>query len=248
VSKFVLTDCRLFVAGSDLTGASNKVEISTEAEVKETTNYGSGGWHEKIGGLKSSEWKSAGYWEAGNAGMVDETAWFNLGFVVPISAVPRGGGVVGDVAYMTQALRPTYMLGGSVGDVAPWQSDAQGSWPTVRGQVMHPPGTARTSTGTGTAAQLGAVPAGQALYAALHVLSVAGTSTPTITARVESDDNALFTSATTRLTFTAATARSGQILRTAGTAITDDYWRLAWTISGSTPSFLMSASFGIGPI
>jgi hypothetical protein len=83
------------------------------------------------------------------------------------------------------------------------------------------------------------------MYAALHVLSVAGTATPTITARVESSVDNTFASPTTRLTFAAATAVSGQTLRTAGTAITDTWWRVAWTISGTTPSFLFAAALGI---
>jgi len=243
--SFILTDTRLFAAGADLTGASNKIEISTEAESKDTTNYASGGWKEFIGGLGSSDWKAGGQWEAGDPSLIDDATWARLGTVDVVTAVPAGGGAVGNVAYLTSALTSSYTLLGDVGDVAPWQAQMMGSWPTVRGLVAHPPGTARTSTGTGTGQQLGAVAAGQRLYATLHVLSVAGTSTPTITARVESDDNAGFASPTTRLTFAAATAAGGQILRTDGTAITDDWWRLAWAITGAGPSFLFAAALGI---
>jgi hypothetical protein len=116
----------------------------------------------------------------------------------------------------------------------------------VRGQIAHPPGTPRTADGTGPALTLGAVPAGKRLYAALHVLSASGT-TPSLTARIESaaTGDAGFTSPTTRLTFAAAAAPGGQILRTTGDAITDTRWRLAWTITGTTPSFLLAASAGI---
>jgi len=244
MSKFVLLDTRFWAGGADLTGTSNKVEISTEVEAKETTNYLSAGFKEFIGGLASSEWKAGGFWEAGDPSMVDDESWADQGAVIPVTAVPSGGGAVGDVAYFTQALRSSYALLGDVGDVAPWQASLNGSWPTVRGLVGHPAGTARSATGTGTAQQLGAVATGKSLYATLHVLSAAG-STPSITGRVESDDNAGFTTPTTRLTFAAATTAGGQILRTDGTAITDDYWRIAWTISGITPSFLFAAALGI---
>jgi hypothetical protein len=50
---------------------------------------------------------------------------------------------------------------------------------------------------------------------------------------------------TTRLTFDAAAAEGGQILRTDGTAITDTHYRVAWTLSGTTPSFMFAASLGI---
>jgi hypothetical protein len=151
---------------------------------------------------------------------------------------------VGDLAYVVSALRSSYTVFDAVGEVAPWSSNAKSSWPLVRGQFAHPPGTARTSSGTGTGLNLGAVATGKRMYAALHVLSVSGT-TPSLTARVESSVDNTFASPTTRLTFTAAATVGGQVLRTDGTAITDTWWRIAWTISGTTPSFLFVGSLGI---
>ncbi|MCY0943535.1 hypothetical protein [Streptomyces antarcticus] len=241
--KFVLLNARLFAVGADLTGASNKIELTAEIEDKETTNYYSNGHKEVIGGLGSAEIAAEGQWEAGDATLVDNASWAQLGGVGPWTVCPDGAAVA-DRAYLTQCLRSEYGLGGSIGDVAPWTGKGASSWPLVRGQMAHPAGTARTSTGVGTAVQLGAVPAGKRLYAALHVLSVAGT-TPSITARIESDNAVGFPSATTQLTFTAATAAGAEALRTSGSAITDDWFRVAWTISGTTPSFLFATSFGI---
>jgi hypothetical protein len=243
VGKIVLLNCRLFAVGADLTGASNKIELTAEVEDKETTNYYSNGYKEVIGGLGSAEVTGEGQWEAADATKVDNASWSQLGGVGPWTACPDNA-AVGDLAYITQCLRSSYALGGSIGDVAPWSGKGASAWPLVRGQMAHPAGTARTSTGVGTGVQLGAVAANKRLYAALHVLSVSGT-TPSITARIESDDNSGFTTPTTQLTFTAATAASGEALRTAGSAITDNWWRVAWTISGTTPSFLFATSFGI---
>lgn len=245
MSKTVLTNVRAFAVGVDLTSNSNKVELSTEVEAKETTNYGSEAWKEFVGGLASAEISGEGQWEAGDATKVDDATWSQFGGVGPWSISANNAAAVGGLAYFTQALRADYKLLGELGEVAPWTSTAKSAWPLVRGQFAHPPGTARTATGTGTGLNLGAVAANKRLYASLHVLSVAGT-TPSITARVESDDNSGFTTPTTRLTFNAATAVGGQILRTDGTAITDTWWRVAWTISGTTPSFLFAAALGIG--
>jgi len=244
MGEFVLTDVRLFTGGADLTGHSNKVEISSEVEDKDTTNYASQGWKEILGGLASAEIAGGGQWEAGDPGLVDDHSWATLGGVGPWSIGPRGA-AVGELAYFTRALRADYKLGDAVGEVAPWEGTAKSSWPLVRGQFAHPPGLARTASGFGTSVNLGAVPAGKRLYAALHVLSVAGTSTPTITARIQSDDNPGFSSATTRLTYAAATAVGGEILRTDGTAITDDWWQVAWVITGTTPSFMFATTLGI---
>ncbi|MDQ0992164.1 hypothetical protein [Streptomyces sp. V3I7] len=244
MSKTVLTNVRCFAAGLDLTSSSNKIELSSEVEEKESTNYASQGWKEVLGGLASAEISGEGQWEAADATKVDDASWAQFGGVGPWSISANNAANVGDLAYFTQALRCDYKLFDAVGEVAPWSSTAKSNWPLVRGQFAHSPGTARTATGTGTGLNLGAVAAGRRLHAALHVLSVAGT-TPSITARVESSVDNTFASPTTRLTFTAATAVGGQILRTAGTAITDPWWRVAWTISGTTPSFLFTAALGI---
>jgi hypothetical protein len=245
VAKSVLTNVRCFAVGLDLTSVSNKVELSSEVEVKPSTNYGSGGYTEVVGGLASAEISGEGQWEAGDETKVDDASWAQFGGVGPWSISANNAAAVGGLAYFTKAMRADYKLGEAVGEVAPWTSTAKSAWPLVRGQFAHAPGTARTTTGTGTGLELGAVTAGRRVYAALHVLSVAGT-TPSITARVESSEDDTFAAPTTRATFTAASEAGGEILRTDGTAITDTWWRVAWTISGTTPSFLFAAALGIG--
>ncbi|WP_326729712.1 hypothetical protein [Streptomyces phaeochromogenes] len=243
MGKFVMTDVRLFTGGADLTSASNKVEVKAEVEEKDATNYASGGYKELLGGLASAEIAGEGQWEAGDPGLVDNATWEQLGGVGPWTIGPRGPGV-DSLAYFTNALRADYKVGDAVGEIAPWASSGKSSWPLVRGVFVHPPGIARTASGTGTSVNLGAVPAGKRLYAALHVLSAAGT-TPSLTARIQSDDAPGFGSPTTRLTFNAASAGGGQILRTDSSAITDTWWQIAWTITGTTPSFLFAAAVGI---
>lgn len=244
MAKTILTNVRTFAVGVDLTSNSNKIELSAEVEDKDATNYGSQGWKEVMGGLGSAEISGEGQWEAFDPTKVDDAAWTTLGGVGPWSISANNGAAVGDLAYFTNAMHSSYKLGDAVGEIAPWASTAKSSWALVRGQFAHPPGTARTTTGTGTGLNLGAVAANKRMYAALHVLSAAGT-TPSLTARVESSVDNTFAAPTTRLTFSAATAVGGQILRTAGTAITDPWWRVAWTISGTTPSFLFVSTLGI---
>ncbi|MGV9987730.1 hypothetical protein [Streptomyces olivaceus] len=245
MAKSVLLNVRCFAAGLDLTSVSNKIELTSEVEEKPTTNYGSDGYAEVVGGLSSAEIAGEGQWEAGDDTKVDDVTWAQLGGVGPWSVSGNNSAAVGALVYFTRAMRADYTLLADVGEVAPWTSTAKSSWPLVRGQFAHPPGTTRTATGSGTALEVGAVPAGKRLYAALHVLSVAGT-TPSLTARVESSADDTFTDPTTRATFTAATEVGGQMLRTDGTALTDTWWRVAWTITGTTPSFLFAAALGIG--
>jgi hypothetical protein len=244
VAKFVLTDARLFTGGADLATSTNKIEVSADFDDLDVTNFASQGWKEVIAGLASTSVNADGFWEAGDPTKVDDAAWLSLGGIGPWTVCPSGGGAAGSLAYFTNAMNGSYNLGGDVGKVAPWSAKVKGTWPLVRGQIAHPAGTARTATGTGTGVNLGAIPAGKQLYTALHVLSVAGTATPTITVAVESDTTSGFALPTTRTTFAAATAVGGQILRTAG-PITDTWFRPKWTISGTAPSFLFVVAFGV---
>jgi hypothetical protein len=239
----ILLDCRLFAVGADLSGNSNKIELSAEFEDKDRTNYRSGGWKEVVGGLGSAEISGEGQWEAGDPSRVDDASWAALGGLGPYTACPTDS-VVGALAYFTRGMRANFAFGDAVGEIAPWTGTVKSSWPLVRGQIAHPPGLARTADGTGQVLALGPVAARKRLYAAVHVLSAAGT-TPSITCRVESDDSAGMVSPTTRLTFDPAGAEGGQVARTDGAAITDTHYRLAWTITGTTPSFMFAAALGI---
>lgn len=238
---YVQTNVRLFAGGADLTSRSNKVELALEVEDKETTNYGSGGSKERIGGLGSGTLNGEGQWEAGDLSMVDDQNWAQMGSVGGFTACPVGA-AVGSVAWLVRAMQSQYKLGDQVGNVAPWTAQASSSWPVSRGLVLHPAGTARTTTGTGTATLLTAVSATQYLYSTLHVYSV---TDGTLTVKVQSSVDNTFASPTDRITFTAATSLGGQMQRLVG-PVTDTWWRTSWTIAGgSTHSFLFLNAIGI---
>ena len=243
----VLVDARLYLDSADLTGFSNKADLNAKATVLDSTTFSSSGtdaWRSKKGGLFEGMSTLEGFWQAGDLSMPDDVFWADLGAsTVPLTALPTDGSV-GSLAYLTRGVVAGYKFGDKVGQLLPWSADLETSWPVVRGQILHPQGTARTATGNGTARQLGAVDANHALYVCLHVLSYVDGS---LTVAVESDDNSGMSSPTTQGTFTAATALGGQSMKIAG-PITDDWWRITYTISGgSTHSFLFAVSAGIGP-
>jgi len=244
VAKLVFTNVRAFLSGTDFTGVSNKFGFETKYEDKDTTNYGSGGVHERIAGLVDTQVAGAGFWEAGTIANVDDELATNKTTIEPFTIAPTGT-AFGAVTYLSQILWLDRKLFGSVGDVAPWELSAGGSWPMVRGAVANSPGTPITVTGNGSGVQLGAVAAGQRLYATLHVLSISGTGGPTLTVKIQSGTTSGFPAPVDQLTFSAATTVSGQILRTTGSAITDTWYRAAFTVAGSSPSFLATIGFGI---
>ncbi|WP_047892152.1 hypothetical protein [Micromonospora sp. RV43] len=245
----ILKDVRLFNGGVDLTGRTNKVEPQAEAEERDVTTFGSYDpatdkvWKEVMAGTKSAKLTASGFWEAGDPSKVDDALWAALGGVGAWTACPRGA-AVGDTAYVMAAMQGQYQLLGGQGEVAPWAAAWSSTSPLARGVLLHPPGLARTATGSGTSVLHVAVPAGGELVAALHVLSVAGTGSPSLAVKIQSDDAAGFASPTDRVTFTTATAAGGEARRVGG-ANTDTYYRASWTITGTGPSFLFVVSLGV---
>lgn len=238
----VLTNTLLLVDGANLSGQTNKASIAAEFDELDATTFGSNGWKEVAAGLGSSTWAAEGLWAAGDLGKPDDRLWADLGGTAAwtIAASPTDG----DVAYLGSVMSAQFKVGGQVGELAPFTADGKGSGRAVRGQTLHPVGTARTTSGTGAAQQLGAVPAGKVMLAALHVCSVAGT-TPSLTVKLRSSATS-GGSYTDRATFTAANAIGSQVALAAA-AVTDTWWRVEWAISGSTPSFLFTVAAGVGP-
>jgi hypothetical protein len=248
-NPLVLLDVRTFIGGADLSGAGCKIEVSEESEAKKVTNWRSGGAEELKAGIVGTDFMGEGWWEAGDSQKPDDVFFQNGNRrqLLPWSIASKSDSdlTTGGTMYLCgRVLRTKISQWGSVGDVANWQASGRSAWPLVKGRCAHPSGTARTATGTGTAIQLGAVASGKKIYGNLHVISASGT-TPSMTVKVQSDDNSGFTSPTDVLSFAAKTA-SGQseALRADG-PLTDTYWRVVWAISGTTPSFLFLASFGI---
>lgn len=249
MSKTVLLRVRAFAGGADLTGRSNKIELSAELEEKETTAFRSdddpdAGWRTYLGGLMSISLSGAGQWEAGDPGMVDDAAWSALTGrgPVPWTVCPLSA-AVGELAYSTSGLLTSYKVGDAVGEVAPWEAQASGSGVVARGVVMHPPGAARTADGAGDGLELGDLATGRML-ATLHVLSVAGTSTPSLTVSVETSVDDDWLSPTEVAAFDTATAVGAQTLFI-DAPITDEWWRVSWDITGTDPSFLFLVTLGV---
>lgn len=241
----VLLDARIYLETADLTGWSNKVETNASAAEEDITNFGSGGWKQKTGGEFDTDVSLEGFFEQLDLSRPDDMFWANLGSNQAALTVMPTSGAAGVLTYLSRVQVMDYKPGGAVGKVLPWSASLKGNWPFVRGLVLHPQGTARTTSGNGTGFQLGAVGSAQRMYACLHVLSVSGT-TPSITVSLQSSVDNTFASPTTRITFAADTALDGQALSLLG-PVTDQWWRASWTITGTTPSFLFAVSAGIGP-
>lgn len=243
MGAFVLTDALVLVDGANLSGQSNKFEMTASVADEDVTNFTSAGWKEVTGGLGSHEWSLAGFWAAGSVAAPDNALWSELGVAAAwTTAVPSAEG---SVAYLGRVLSGQHKLGGDVGAVAPYEAKGTGSGVITRGTLLVGPGTARSSSGNTTGVQLGALSAAAQMRCAAHVCSVSGTS-PTVVAKLQSSSTQ-GGSYTDRITFASANAVSSQLLAVAG-AVTDTWWRVSWTLGGTSPSFLLAVAAGISPL
>lgn len=240
-----LTDPRIYLAQFSVTTDHSSIRISTSVEALEATKFGDT-TRNSIGGLLNHTLTGDFYQQYGS-GQIEDILRAQLAVDGgTVYTVTPEGGAVGEEAYFGRTLITAHdPMGGTVGDIhkGTFSGVAANGYPCIKGQLFKAAG-ATTATGTSSAVQLGAVSASQRVYASLHVLSVSGTN-PTLDVVVESDDNSSMTSDTNRIVFTQATAVTSAFSSAAG-AITDDYWRISYTIGGTnTPTFSFVVAIGI---
>lgn len=234
----VLTDAKVWLAEFDISGKLNAVSLQYGAEMVDDTVFGDD-TRSRAGGLKTVALGVEGYFDGAD---VDPALFGEIG-VADNPVTVAHVSTIGNIAYLFKSIAGDYSPGGQVGDMFAFSAGAEATGGLIRGTLMvNAAAVAATANGTGR--QLGAVGATQSLYAALHVTAASGT-TPTLDAVVESDDNSGFTTATTRITFTQATAVTSQWATPVAGAITDDWWRIQYTIGGTTPSFDFAVAIGI---
>ena len=228
----------------DISCNAKDINLSTEVAELDTTGLCADGWTSVIGGLKSGTVSIGEIMQDIDAEGLDDTVFPLLGTANIVKSICTSS-ADGSVAYLWHMIPLSYTpVSGEVGQLAGGSlSGASSSGPVVRGTVLAPTSTVLTASADGTGRQLGTVAAGQSIYLNLHVVAASGTS-PTLDVIVESDDDPGFGTPLTRGSFTQATGRTSERLRIAG-AITDDYWRVGFTVGGTDPSFTVAVTAGI---
>lgn len=216
--------------GYAIRGSLNAASLETGVEGQDDTAFGDITRSMKAG-LKTASASIEGYYEAGTD-LIDPVLFTNLNLANKLFSASQAG-ADGDMAYFMRARIGSYAPGGAVGDMLAFSATLEADDEIVRATIMA--AGSKSATANGTARQLGAVTASQKLYAGLHVIS--GTGTLDVT--VESDDNSGFTSGVTRGTFTQATGRTSEWLTPVAGAITDDWWRVAFTIGTGPFDFVV---------
>ncbi len=238
-----LTSCKLYVAQYELSGHVNSMNLTAEVEPVEKTTFGSSGMREYLPGLLTALADFVALFEADGTGKPDDVLHAKLGAEEHLVTMCPTTGAAGEPGYFFKAIETRLGRSGNVGNVFLLNVGAVGTGTLVRGTVLIPASSALTATGNSSPRELGAVAAGQSMWAALHVIAVSGTS-PTLDLVLQSDDAEAFSSPANRIAFSRVTAPTSERLSVAG-PITDTWWRAAYTIAGTGPSFTLVLVVGV---
>lgn len=234
MAKRVLTDAQIFHDEHDFTSLVTTVDTPITEEELDSTTFGSGGNRTRTAGLRSAGLSLSGYWDST---IIDVPADADLGSATPIVSVCDHN-TVGTGAVLFQAKEFTYGRNAQIGQIVPFNLEYMSTGPVpIKNARLLFPKTQISADTDGTAVQLGALAAGETLYAALHIFEV---TTGTLTVTIESDDNSGMTTPTTRDTATAATVPGVQWLTVAG-PVTDDWWRFEATLTAGTATPALTA-------
>lgn len=237
MASFVQTNVNLWLAEFDLSADFNAVALAIGAETMDDTVYGDA-VRSSAGGLLTARLEGEGYWDS----TLDSRLFAKVGVEDTIVSVAPVDGSEGSPAFSMKMTAGEYspMAGSELGSMLAFRITGESRGTRVISGTIMANKTSVSATGTGTSRQLGAVASTKRIYSAVHLLALTGTS---IDFTVTSDDNSGHTSETTRLTHPQMTAVGSNWQDAAG-AITDDWWRLKYTIVGSSFNFV--GVIGIG--
>lgn len=238
-------DAGVFFAGWDLTGVTNNLTLNRSADILDASVFGVG-THVNAAGLWDWSASVAGFFDAPTG--VDATV-AKLGTLTdsqPLILYPKDVDV--GLAYTFMATPESMELFGAIGELTPFSAEyrlareqaAQTYYRPAQGYLgaRH---IARTVAGNGTGVETGVLTSGQYMVCCSQV-----TLFDTITSVsfvFESDDDAGFGAPATRATHSYTTVNEGQMTMIAGPITPNDFWRVRWTITGT--SFTGLAAFGV---
>lgn len=119
MAKQVLLQSFVSIGGTDLSSYCSKIELTVEVEEKDVTTFGSAGWHENLGGIKSGS-LALTFKQDVAAGLIDSIMWPLLGTLAAFETRLNNSAVgTSNPRYTGNALvRQWNPISGSVGDVA----------------------------------------------------------------------------------------------------------------------------------
>jgi hypothetical protein len=235
----IISDHKLFIDGFDRSGDFNRFNMQYTVDELDSTTIGDT-TKEFLAGLIDMKFDGEVFTSHGT-GEVETVSYANFNTADKIISLYPSS-TAGTVGHAFESLELEMSPIMKIGDLARMTIRASNSGSAVIRVTDMEGLVTKTTTGDGTVRQLGAVSATQKLYSVLHVTSASASDSLTVT--VKSDSIEGFSSPTTQITHTAFTDEGAEI-KTADGAITDTWYRISWTITGTSPSFAFDVGVGI---
>jgi hypothetical protein len=235
-------DTKVFVSGYDLTAYLNTANTAMNADLAETSAFGSV-YKSFVAGLVDSKMTLGGFFDP-TTGATDATLTSLLGIDTYLNLLPqgdafglRGRGMHGvEISYEI-----TTGLDGAAGITMEAQSKTG-----AEAIIVNTPKAAKGTTGNDAAGyDCGVTSTSNGWSAFLQAFAMSGSGTPTLAVKLQdSADNSAFldVSGGGFVTLSAANANVPGGQRITGTGVLRRYTRFLWTIAGTTPSFTIFAA------
>lgn len=225
----------------DLSADHNEIRLDDKADMKEITTFGDTE-HQFLAGLPQYDVNGRGYVQFDDS-TVPKAVDFNLYSEINVSAPARVLTLCptrtdGEIAFLQTCQAEKYSFDLTTPNVGMFDFSTKTAGKLARGRLVLPLAS-RVASNNGTIYQLGALSATQKMISALHVTAFLGTN---VVVRLKSNSTAVTGGATTRATFTTVTAPTSEMVTVTG-PITDTFWFLDWTLTGT--SFSAAGSAGI---
>lgn len=224
----------------NLTTTLDSAEVSASVDGLETTAFGSDS-KTFTPGQRDGTISVEGFSDATSATGIDAIQFADLGSTSTLVTLAAGSSA-GSIAYLADTTQNAWATATEVSGLVRINGAYQAVQDGVDYGALVLPVTTASATADGAGFDRGSgITTSGGNVAILHVTAASGTS-PTLDVIIEMDTNSSFTSPTTLVTFTQATAITAQ--RVENTTSTERYVRAAYTIGGSdTPTFTLAVSW-----
>ncbi|HEX8693408.1 MAG TPA: hypothetical protein VF746_13370 [Longimicrobium sp.] len=235
---------RLFVGGYDLTNGLQRISLGATLDEKETSHAGSAGMRQSDAGIEQAEFSCGLLYSDNNVDAPGDALFALQGDAGVPLAFALGSAAAGDLAwlFLSTAFRAPKDL--RVGEPATITAEGRSSsGPLVRGRVMlNLTRSVTGATNNGTAVNLGAALSSQRVYLVVHVGAASAALATTF--KLQSAPASNFASPTDRVTLTPAGPNGAAWGSLAG-PVTDTWWRVVDTVTGSAPTVPLFVAAGI---
>lgn len=232
---------KLLLNQYDISGFLGNVDFPREVDTPDVTTFGNDD-RKYIVGLRTMNMSLSGFWSGTSSLAIDAlSTLLGKSTAVNVTYAPQGL-TQPNITYSIQAYKSSYTASSPVDGAAAVTIDLQGHDAVSRGISLHAL-TARTSSGVGSAYNLGANTSGGAI-GYLHATAVTLTATGRFTPTVQDSATCSAGSWTDLVTFDAITSSNPTHQRKAVTGNVDQYVRTEWDRETTTNS-LHSVTFTI---